>query len=84
VSHARNGRNERRPPSKYVPIDQLSSLNIIKNYYVISNQQFIVFFINADASSPLIVIGSDTMIQYGGEIFGKPKDIADARRMLTL
>ncbi|WP_066644967.1 Maf family protein [Christensenella timonensis] len=30
-----------------------------------------------------VVIGADTLVQApGGEIFGKPKDLADARRML--
>ncbi len=30
-----------------------------------------------------IVLGSDTMVVCGGEIFGKPQDEADAHRMLT-
>ena len=28
------------------------------------------------------VIGSDTVVDCGGEVFGKPKDAADARRMM--
>lgn len=31
-----------------------------------------------------IVIGSDTMVVYEGEIFGKPKDKQDAHRMLAM
>lgn len=30
----------------------------------------------------LVVLGSDTMVVSGGEIFGKPQDASDARRML--
>lgn len=33
---------------------------------------------------PLIVIGADTMVAYQGEILGKPKDEADAFRMLSM
>ena len=29
------------------------------------------------------VIGSDTVVEAGGEVLGKPRDAADARRMLT-
>lgn len=28
------------------------------------------------------VIGSDTVVEYNGQIFGKPRDLEDARRML--
>ncbi|MBQ7288775.1 MAG: septum formation protein Maf [Clostridia bacterium] len=31
-----------------------------------------------------VVIGADTVVSIGGEILGKPKDAADARRMLRL
>lgn len=30
------------------------------------------------------VIGSDTVVAYAGEVLGKPKDEADARRMLSM
>lgn len=30
-----------------------------------------------------IVLGADTVVSFGGEIFGKPRDREDARRMLT-
>ncbi len=30
-----------------------------------------------------LVIGCDTVVDCGGEVFGKPRDAADARRMLT-
>ena len=30
------------------------------------------------------VLGADTVVAYGGEILGKPKDEADAKRMLTM
>lgn len=36
----------------------------------------------SEAERPLAVIGSDTMVVYQGEIFGKPRDRADAERML--
>ena len=31
-----------------------------------------------------IVLGADTVVAYGGKVFGKPKDIADAKRMLGI
>lgn len=39
-----------------------------------------------DLATPqdILVIGADTVVTYGGEILGKPKDEADAGRMLTL
>ena len=39
-----------------------------------------------DLATPqdILVIGADTVVAYGDEIFGKPKDEADAGRMLTL
>ena len=33
---------------------------------------------------PLLIIGADTVVAYGDEILGKPKDLADAYRMLRL
>ena len=33
---------------------------------------------------PLLVIGADTVVAYGSEILGKPKDLEDAYRMLHL
>lgn len=33
---------------------------------------------------PLLVIGADTVVAYGSEILGKPKDLEDAYRMLRL
>jgi len=38
--------------------------------------------VTSDYDGMLAVIGSDTMVVFRGEIFGKPKDEADARRML--
>lgn len=35
-----------------------------------------------DYEGTLVVVGSDTMVVLRGEIFGKPQDAADARRML--
>ena len=35
------------------------------------------------AGEDAIVLGADTVVSLGGEIFGKPKDLADARRMIT-
>lgn len=37
----------------------------------------------ADPTSDLLVIGADTMVTLGEEVYGKPKDAADAVRMLT-
>ena len=39
--------------------------------------------LDRDYEGTLIVIGSDTMVALGNEVFGKPVDAADARRMLT-
>lgn len=36
-----------------------------------------------DDSKKLLVIAADTMVTLGKEIYGKPKDAADAVRMLT-
>lgn len=33
---------------------------------------------------PVIVIGADTVVSYNGAILGKPKDRADARRMISM
>lgn len=34
-------------------------------------------------SGAAVVIGADTVVSFRGEIFGKPKDIKDAERMIT-
>lgn len=36
----------------------------------------------AKARPGCLVVGSDTVVELDGEVFGKPKDAADARRML--
>ena len=38
--------------------------------------------VTPDYDGTLVVIGSDTMVVLRGEIFGKPRDAADAERML--
>ena len=38
--------------------------------------------VTPDYDGSLIVLGSDTMVVFRGEIFGKPRDAADAERML--
>ena len=38
--------------------------------------------ITSDYDGTLVVLGSDTMVVFRGEIFGKPHDAADAERML--
>ena len=35
------------------------------------------------AKNPAIIIGADTAVELDGEIFGKPRDAADAREMLS-
>lgn len=37
----------------------------------------------ADDHPDRIILGADTVVAYGGEIFGKPADEADARRILS-
>lgn len=39
---------------------------------------------NVDGEDTVVVIGADTIVAYGNEIMGKPKDKEDAVRMLTL
>ena len=36
------------------------------------------------ANNRIVIIGADTIVAYGNEIMGKPKDREDAVRMLTL
>ena len=38
--------------------------------------------VTPDYDGTMVVLGSDTMVVFRGEIFGKPRDEADARRML--
>ena len=38
--------------------------------------------VTPDYEGTMIVLGSDTMVVFRGEIFGKPRDAADAERML--
>ena len=38
--------------------------------------------VTPDYDGTMIVLGSDTMVVFRGEIFGKPRDAADAKRML--
>lgn len=37
-----------------------------------------------DEAEPIVIVACDTVAECGGEILGKPRDEADARRMLTL
>ena len=37
----------------------------------------------AVAKNPALIIGADTAVEVDGEIFGKPRDAADAREMLS-
>jgi nucleoside triphosphate pyrophosphatase len=38
---------------------------------------------SAGDTNPVIIIGADTAVELDGEIFGKPRDAADAREMLS-
>ena len=38
----------------------------------------------ANSPTPLLFLGADTLVTVDGQILGKPKDAADARRMLQL
>src|SRR5260370_41039793 len=38
---------------------------------------------SAGEKNPAIIIGADTAVELDGEIFGKPRDAADAREMLS-
>lgn len=38
--------------------------------------------VTPDYDGTMVVLGSDTMVVFRGEIFGKPHDVDDARRML--
>ena len=40
--------------------------------------------LTGDESQPVVVIGCDTIAVCNGKILGKPRDLADARRMLQL
>lgn len=35
-----------------------------------------------DEKRPDLIIGADTMVTYCGKLYGKPKDNADAKRIL--
>jgi len=37
-----------------------------------------------DLTGPVIVIGADTVVAYSGSILGKPKNRADAKRMISM
>ncbi len=37
-----------------------------------------------DLTGPVIVIGADTVVAYDGRILGKPRDRADAKRMISM
>ncbi len=40
--------------------------------------------VGKELTGPVIIIGADTVVAYKGEILGKPKDRADAKRMISM
>ncbi len=58
-------------------VSELASLKANATYASVCFEQ------NAGVSQE-VVIGSDTMVWLDGEILGKPKDFADAKRMISL
>ena len=63
-------------------VDETPLENELPREYVIRLAQAKALAIQLRAESDAVIIGSDTTVVDGNEIFGKPVDQADARRML--
>lgn len=64
-------------PEGILPTDAVKLLSEIKARAVV-NTAF-----NGKLPPNTVILGADTVVEWNGEIFGKPKDNDDARRMLT-
>lgn len=63
-------------PAGISPADAVRVLSVRKAEAVLSE-------LNNEGSEDFVIIAADTVVEFEGDIFGKPKDEADARRMLS-
>lgn len=70
---------ERRPDAVVLELSRQKAEEVAAGVLIYNEQ-------HPDLATPqdILVIGADTVVACGDEILGKPKDEADAKRMLTL